>query len=158
MASPLTSPTSDTLLPTIRTLSWHVPMLAWKARAQSGDLLSREPRRQRGAHARPFHGTRQLFGASHLAWSISPLTEPIHTKAKPFSKLCNCEHFPAPADLLENQTKACCARPLCRGQERGRMPGANNSNTKKSIHRSKSKFRVPCRLNRGFAPTLKGSL
>src|SRR6267143_3869912 len=67
MASPLTFRTCDELPATTEKPYWHVLILVWNARVRSGDLLSRGARRQHGAHVRRVRGTRQLFGASHLA-------------------------------------------------------------------------------------------
>src|SRR6266403_551815 len=63
----LTLRTSHALLATTGMLYWHIPWLAWNARARSGDLLSHGARRQHGARVRRVRGTPQLFGASHLA-------------------------------------------------------------------------------------------
>lgn len=66
-AFPSTARICDELPRTTGTLYWRVPTLAWNARVRSGDLVSRDARRQHGARVRPARGIRQLFGASPLA-------------------------------------------------------------------------------------------
>jgi len=67
MASPLTSRTSDELLATTEKLYSNIPTLAWNARVQPDDLLSRGALQQHDARVRRVRGTRQLSGATRLA-------------------------------------------------------------------------------------------
>jgi len=92
MVSPPPSRTSDELPATSGKPYWHVPRLAWNARARSGDLLSRGERRRHDARVRRVRGIRQLFGASHLARGFPSL--PSHSRIIPFFTLSHKGHSP----------------------------------------------------------------
>ena len=81
MAFPLTAWISDELLATPGKPCWHVPLLVWNARVRSGDLLSRDVRRQHGARVRRVRGIRQLFGASPWHSVVHPRCPIMDTRA-----------------------------------------------------------------------------
>lgn len=102
-AFPLSSPICGELLATIRTPFERVPALAWKARVQSGDLLSHGPRRQRGARVLPVRGTRQLFDVSHKAWSPPPSHSQLIIRRYHFAYCSIADTSASAVDLTNNQ-------------------------------------------------------